>query len=139
MERTAIIVFNYDEKVGKIKKHEAERYFMDARSKVVNFINPRLEEWNKEFNDKEYSDMVFADDETREYYEERNLPKYNKFIQEKMEDIIGTFNDILDYPVKLHADKECDIIGQFMYKKKLVTMKMDLVETTDVRGKVILI
>lgn len=139
MERTAIIVFNYDEKVSKIKKHEAERYFMDARSKVVNFINPRLEEWNKEFNDKEYSDMVFADDETREYYEEHNLPKYNKFIQEKMEDIIGTFNDILDYPVKLHADKECNIIGRFMYKKKLVTMTMDLVETTDVRGRVILI
>ena len=114
MTITLIPVFTYgDCKVRKSMKKACERYFMDARNRAVKLLNPHFEEWNNEFN---------AQNETMDEQ------KYGWFIQEKMQTILTEVNRILDYPVKLHADEDGNIIGRFFYKGALVTMHMELLE-----------
>lgn len=111
---TLIPTFNYgDCKVRKSKKKACERYFMDARNRAVGLLNPHFDEWNNEYN---------------ETFGEMDEQKYGWFIQEKMQEILTVLNSALDYPVKLHADENGDIIGRFIYKGALVTMHMELLD-----------
>lgn len=114
MEIILTPVFTYgDCKVRKSKKKACERYFMDARNRAVVLLNPHFEEWNNEYNAQ--NDVM-------------DEQKYRWFIQEKENEILTKLNDILDYPVKIHADDNGDIIGRFFYKGGLVTMHMELKE-----------
>lgn len=106
--------FTYgDCKVSKSKKKAMERYFLDARNRAAVLLNPHFNEWNKEY--------IFQNDVMDEQ-------TYGWFIQEKENKILTNLNNILDYPVKIHADDDGDIIGRFFYKGGLVTMKMELNE-----------
>ena len=104
-------VFNYgDCKVNRFKKHSCERYYLDARNKAVRLINPRLDEWNREFGP---------------ISSEKDGEAYDRFIQKKMQSILTELNKILEYPVTMCAEENADIVGRFMHKGAVITMRLD--------------
>lgn len=115
MKKTVELVFNYgDCKVNRFKKHSCERYFMDARNRAVELLNPHFDEWNDEY--------VCGKEEPK---------TYNRFIQKKIQSILTELNMILDYPVTLCAEEGGEIVGRFMHKGAMITMHLVESKTND--------
>lgn len=109
MKETVELVFNYGGcKVNRFKKHTCERYFMDARNRAVKLLNPHFEVWNEEYNRSS----------------DKDEKSYDRFIQSKIQPVLTELNMILEYPVTMCAEEGGEIVGRFMHKGALVTMRL---------------
>lgn len=106
-------VFTYsNESIPDQMKHLAEYFFMEARNKAVDLLNPHYEEWNAEYN----KDVNGEDD-----------CEYNAFIQSKHNDILTEFNKSHpEIPIELYSDEDADIAGRFKYYGNVIEMHMGI-------------
>lgn len=94
-----------DDTIPDIYKRIAENYFMDARNKAIEFLNPHYDEWNASYNKE-----INGEDDM-EYY---------AYIQNKQNEILEDFNRKNKCRVKLYSDEYADIAGKYkvLHNKK---------------------
>lgn len=93
------------ERITDLNEHyrdAANRHFVEVRSKACDALNAKIEEWNKEFDEK-YPDIV----------EDRYDPnsKYMKYICKKQNEVLSSIHDKI---FKLRADENAEIIGDLI-------------------------
>jgi hypothetical protein len=94
--------------VPKWLKKAMENEFMRLRPFAVAELNPRFNEWNKRYRNKD-------------------ICEYNKSIQAEERKILDRVNRMhRSGIIVLDADSECDIIARLRYFKKL-TLTMELI------------
>ena len=80
----------------------ANRHFSELRNKACDALNAKLDEWNKEFDEK-YPDIV------EDNYDPNS--KYMKYICKKQNEVLSSIHDKI---FKLHADENAEIIGDLI-------------------------
>lgn len=108
------IIFTCSDDVPELVKKITATEFMVARNKAIDLLNPNYKKWNDEF-EKEYGK-----------FDNYNIPKYNNFIRNKMDEILKDFNETNRKRVKLYANSECDIAGWFNYNDENIFIDIKL-------------
>lgn len=108
-------IYSYGQILEPVKAF-VEREFLEARSKVVDLLNPHYDEWNDA-----YTTPVDGE----------NDEKYNSYIRNKQDAILNEFNRTWFGPVKLFSGKDGDIAGRFKYFGRVVEMHMVIKEIFD--------
>ena len=112
-------IFTFSKEISDFRKEYAIGIFMHIRPYAVKELNPRYDEWNRNFEHSE----IPEDDELKEY----GGTKYCKYIQEKTREVLEKeINKCLIFNTwKFDCDEIGDIILRHKFDKDL-TMTLEL-------------